>query len=155
MDGELDPFVNGWLRAGCLGREIKKSRSTLSPKMSSELTAEKARQYSKISLFADKTWRWSQSPWSLPKGICQWMEDLSSAAISFYRAIDLLYRKSWRNESVLRNKDLLVPWVAEYYDAGKPSWLIEHGRSDAVRLQIPPVLRPDLIPHPNWPTPRL
>ena len=26
-------------------------------------------------------------------------------------------------------------------------WLIEHGRSDAVRLQIPPVLRPDLIPH--------
>ena len=40
-----------------------------------------------------------------------------------------------------------VPWVAEYYDAGKPSWLIEHGRSAAVRSQIPAVLRPDLIPH--------
>ena len=115
--------------------------------MSSELTAEKARQYSKISLFADKTWRWSQSPWSLPDGICQWMEDLSSAAISFYRAIDLLYRKSWSKESVLRNEELQVPWVAEYYDAGKPSWLIEHGRSSAVRSQIPTVLRPDLIPH--------
>ena len=52
--------------------------------MSSELTAEKARQYSKISLFADKTWRWSQSPWSLPEDVCQWMEDLSSAASSIY-----------------------------------------------------------------------
>lgn len=117
--------------------------------MSSELTAEKVRQYSKNSLFADKTWRWSPSPWNLPAGICQWIEDLSTAAVSFYRAIDLLYRKSWGNESVLRNDELLVPWVAEYYDAGKPSWLIEHGRSAAVRSLIPAVLRPDLIPHAN------
>jgi hypothetical protein len=117
--------------------------------MSSELTAEKVRQYSKNSLFADKTWRWSPSPWNLPVGICQWIEDLSTAAVSFYRAIDLLYRKSWSNESVLRNDELLVPWVAEYYDAGKPSWLIEHGRSAAVRSLIPAVLRPDLIPHAN------
>ena len=115
--------------------------------MSSELTAEKARQYSKDSLFADKTSRWSPSPWNLPNGICKWIDDLSSAAVSFYRAIDLLYRKSCTNESVLRNEVLSVPWVAEYYDAGKPSWLIEHGRSVAVRSQIPAVLRPDLIPH--------
>ena len=117
--------------------------------MSSELTAEKVRQYSKNSLFADKTWRWSPSPWNLPAGICRWIEDLSIAAVSFYRAIDLLYRKSWSNESVLRNDELLVPWVAEYYDEGKPSWLIEHGRSAAVRSLIPAVLRPDLIPHAN------
>ena len=75
--------------------------------MSSELTAEKARQYSKDSLFADKTWRWSPSPWNLPNGICKWIDDLSSAAVSFYRAIDLLYRKSCTNESVLRNEDLI------------------------------------------------
>ena len=117
--------------------------------MSSELTAEKVRQYSKNSLFADKTWRWSPSPWSLPASICEWIENLSTAAVSFYRAIDLLYRKSWSNESVLRNDELLVPWVAEYYDAGKPSWLIEHGRSAVVRSLIPAVLRPDLIPHAN------
>ena len=117
--------------------------------MSSELTAEKVRQYSKNSLFADKTWRWSPNPWNLPAGICQWIEDLSTAAVSFYRGIDLLYRKSWSNESVLRNDELLVQWVAEYYDAGKPSWLIEHGRSAAVRSLIPAVLRPDLIPHAN------
>ena len=39
--------------------------------------------------------------------------------------------------------------MAEYYDAGKPSWLIEHGRSAAVRSLLPAVLRPDLIPHAN------
>ncbi|MEC7800386.1 MAG: hypothetical protein VX609_03770 [Verrucomicrobiota bacterium] len=115
--------------------------------MNSELTAEKARQYSKNPLFADKTWRWSPTAWNLSDGICQWIDNLSSAAVSFYRAIDLLYRKSWEGESVLRNEELRVPWVADYYDAGKPSWLIEHGRSAVVRSQIPAVLRPDLIPH--------
>ena len=79
--------------------------------MSPKLTAEKAKQYSKKSLFADKTWRWSPSPWTLPSGVCEWVEDLSKAAISFYLAIDLLYRKSWKDESVLRNEELLVPWV--------------------------------------------
>ena len=117
--------------------------------MSLKLTAEKAKQYSKKSLFADKKWRWSPSPWTLPSGVCQWVEDLSKAAVSFYRAIDLLYRKSWKDESVLRNEELLVPWVAEYYDLGKPSWLIDHGRSAEVRSLIPAVLRPDLIPHAN------
>ena len=117
--------------------------------MSPKLTAEKAKQYSKKSLFADKTWRWSPSPWTLPDEVCQWVKDLSKAAVSFYRAIDLLYRKSWKDESVLRNEELHVPWVAEYYDLGKPSWLIDHGRSAEVRSLIPAVLRPDLIPHAN------
>ena len=85
--------------------------------------------------------------WSLPDEVCQWIEELSSAALSFYQGIDLLYRKSSRDESILRNEELLVPWVANYYDLGKPEWLIRHARSDAVRSQIPAVLRPDLIPH--------
>ncbi len=115
--------------------------------MSTELTAEKARQYSKNPLFAEKTWRWSPDAWFLPDNICRWIGDLSKAATSFYHAIDLLYRKSSRNKSILRNEEFLAPWVSEYYDAGKPSWLIEHGHSDVVRSQIPAVLRPDLIPH--------
>ena len=73
---------------------------------------------------------------------------LSSAALSFYQGIDLLYRKSSRDESILRNEELLVPWVANYYDLGKPEWLIRHARSDAVRSQIPRgFTTPDLIPH--------
>ena len=115
--------------------------------MSIELTAEQAKQYSKKTLFADKTWRWSPSPWNLSDSICQWMRELSEAAVSFYHAIDLLYGKSWRGESIIRNDENKVPWVAEYYDAGKPPWLVEHGRSKVVRNQVPAVIRPDLIPH--------
>ena len=43
----------------------------------------------------------------------------------------------------------MVPWVAEYYDAGKPSCSLRYGCSAAVRSLIPAVLRPDLIPHAN------
>ena len=39
-----------------------------------------------------------------------------------------------------------MPWVAEYYDAGKPSWLMS--MVDQMRfVHNPAVLRPDLIPH--------
>ena len=115
--------------------------------MSPGLTAAKIRQYSKKSLFADKTWRWSPSPWPLPSDVCQWIDKLGKAAVAFYQGIDLLYRRSWKGDSLIRNGSLYAPWIAEYYDGGKPAWLIEHGRSDAVQKQIPLVLRPDLIPH--------
>ena len=115
--------------------------------MSLALNAEQVKSASRNSLFSDKSWRWSPQSWSIPDEVCQWIEELSSAALSFYQGIDLLYRKSSRDESILRNEELLVPWVANYYDLGKPEWLIRHARSDAVRSQIPAVLRPDLIPH--------
>ena len=43
-----------------------------------------------------------------------------------YRAIERLYLKSKANQRILRNEELLVPWVCHYYDAGKPEWLVEH-----------------------------
>ena len=100
--------------------------------MSLALNAEQVKSASRNSLFSDKSWRWSPHSWSLPDEVCQWIEELSSAARSFYQGIDLLYRKSSRDESILRNEELLVPWVANYYDLGKPEWLIRHARSDAV-----------------------
>ena len=60
--------------------------------------------------------------------------------MAFYHGIDLLHRKSWKGESLIRNESSIIPWLADYYEAGKPVWLIEHGRSDAVRTQIPAVL---------------
>ena len=115
--------------------------------MSLGLTAEQVEQTSQNSLFSDKSWRWSPDPWVLPSELCQWIDDLCHAALGFYKGIDLLYRKSWEGQSILRNDECLVPWVADYYDQGKPDWLVAHARSDEVRLSIPPVLRPDLIPH--------
>ena len=35
--------------------------------------------------------------------------------------------------------------LADYLDAGKPSWLLDHGASKAVKGHLPAVLRPDLM----------
>jgi hypothetical protein len=114
---------------------------------SPKIEAQVAKEEVSNPLFADKSWRSSPLPWPLKEDICNWIHDLSSAAIGFYQAIDLLYRKSWKGESVLRNENLSVPWVADYFDAGKPDWLVEHTRSESNRSLLPAVLRPDLIPH--------
>lgn len=114
--------------------------------MSPELSAQQAKQKQDHPLFAGKTWKWSPEPWPLIDSAKEWMDDLGQAARSFYRALDLLYRKSWSGKSILRNQDIKVPWVADYYDAGKPDWLIQHMRSEAVRSSLPLVIRPDLLP---------
>ena len=97
-------------------------------------------------LFAGKNWRWSPQPWPLLPENQDVIASLGSAAVSFYRTIERLYLKSKTNQRILRNKELLVPWVAEYYDAGKPDWLVSHANSKAVRDFLPAVLRPDLLP---------
>jgi hypothetical protein len=113
------------------------------------LTAESIAESKKDPLFADKSWVWSPNYWELADSLSSSIIDLGNAAFSFYKGIDLLYRKSYSNQSILRNQELCVPWVAEYYDAGKPRWLIDHARSNIARASMPAVLRPDLLPVSN------
>ena len=100
----------------------------------------------KTSLFAEKSWKWSNQAWQLPAEAIDFLHKLGNAGVSFFRALERLYLKSAKGERILRNKDLKTPWVAEYLDAGKPHWLVEHGRSSAMLGVLPPVLRPDLLP---------
>jgi hypothetical protein len=57
--------------------------------------------------------------------------------LKFVRAAHAIYLKSVRGEA--------PPWIAEYLDAGKPSRIIDFGRMNRFKSQIPMVLRPDLI----------
>ena len=96
-------------------------------------------------LFAEKTWRLSPRPWSLPESALKELRFIGQACLAFHQALERLYLKSFANQRILRNSELKVPWVAEYLDAGKPSWLLDHGSSKAVKGHFPAVLRPDLI----------
>ncbi|MFP6854642.1 MAG: hypothetical protein VB980_02575, partial [Opitutales bacterium] len=96
-------------------------------------------------LFAEKTWRLSPRPWGLPEDSLEELRLIGQACLAFHRALERLYLKSRSGERILRNGDLRVSWVAEYLNAGKPSWLVEHGTSQAVKGHLPAVLRPDLI----------
>ena len=73
------------------------------------------------------------------------ISSLGSVAVSFYGAIEPLPQIK-ANQRILPNRELFVPWVAEYYDAGKPDWLVRHANSKVVRDLLPAVLRPDLLP---------
>ena len=96
-------------------------------------------------LFEDKSWRLSPNPWPLPAEVVSELHAIGDACLGFHKALERLYLKSRSNDRLVRNDDLRAPWVAEYLDAGKPTWLVEHGAAKAVKGSCPSVLRPDLI----------
>ena len=101
--------------------------------------------FSKQSLFAEKSWRLSPKAYPLTSKQVREIESIGRACLEFLRAKEILYKKSTSNENLLRNEKLEAPWVAEYFERGKPTELVEHGLSNAVSGQIPFILRPDLL----------
>ena len=101
--------------------------------------------FSDQSLFENKTWRYSPQAFALsPRQVAE-IKKIGQACYDFYRAQEMLYIRSATGKNLLRNRELLAPWVAEYLDRGKPEALIEHARSKAIRGTTPMVIRPDLL----------
>ncbi|HTB64084.1 MAG TPA: hypothetical protein VK737_10920 [Opitutales bacterium] len=96
-------------------------------------------------LFQDKTWRLSPTAWPLTSAQITDLERIGEACLSFLRALEILYTRSWQGKNLLRNRELLAPWVAGYLDRGKPERLIAHQRHAATKNKFPVVLRPDLL----------
>jgi hypothetical protein len=114
--------------------------------MEAGLTFEGLKQaFAGQALFEDKTWRISPEAWPLTQKQVKEVEQIGQACLEFYRASELLYMRSWEGKNILRNAELVVPWVADYLDRGKPAYLVEHARSKAVRRSHPMVIRPDLL----------
>jgi hypothetical protein len=57
--------------------------------------------------------------------------------LQFYRAVNLLYRKSAEGKQ--------PEWVARWLDLGKPAELIALQRSPAFKSDVPRVIRPDIL----------
>lgn len=82
-------------------------------------------------------WRVSPEPFWLTPGEVSFLQDLGNHLLSFYQAFNGLYHQSVRGR--------LPQWVAHYLDRGKPSDLITYGRMNRLKLQLPGIIRPDLI----------
>ena len=95
-------------------------------------------------LFKDKTWLLSPQAFGLSGAQMKEVEALGQACYDFYRALELLYVRSAEGKNLLRNRELLAPWVSEYLDRGKPESLVAYGLDRGVRGTLPPVIRPDL-----------
>ena len=96
-------------------------------------------------LFADKIWKLSPEPWPLSEAQVKDLKRIGAACLSYHRALERLYVRSFTDKKILRNRDVHAKWVSEYLDRYKPQGLIEHGRHRSVKGQCPVVLRPDLL----------
>jgi len=88
-------------------------------------------------LFAGLEWRISPAPFPLDEKLVKEIESLGRVLQQFYRAVNLLYRKSAEGK--------LPELVARWLDQGKPAGLIELQRSPAFKNELPRVIRPDIL----------
>lgn len=84
------------------------------------------------------SWRISPEPFWISQEDLNWFEELGPHLLSFYRACNLLYSQSARG--------IQPAWVAEYLDIGKPESVIQQGRMNRFKSQLPGVIRPDILP---------
>jgi hypothetical protein len=105
------------------------------------LPADKARfvreQIPANGLFAGLDWRISPAPFPLGESLAKEIESLGRVLLQFYRAVNLLYRKSAEGKQ--------PEWIARWLDLGKPAELIALQRSPAFKNDVPRVIRPDIL----------
>ena len=94
-------------------------------------------QMPKEGLFAGHEWRVAPAPFKLGPDLGKELDLLGRVLLQFYRAVNLLYRKSVDGKQ--------PAWVAQWLDQGKPQELIELQRSPALKNDVPRVIRPDLL----------
>lgn len=88
-------------------------------------------------LFAHQHWRTALDPFLLDPGTARDIENLGRILLQFYRAVNLLYRRSVEGRS--------PGWVAELLDQGKSREVISWQRNSVFRNELPRVIRPDLL----------
>ncbi len=88
-------------------------------------------------LFAGLEWRVSPTPFPLGEKLAEEIDSLGRVLLQFYRAANLLYRKSVEGKQ--------PEWVARWLDLGKPAELIAMQRSAAFKNDVPRVIRPDIL----------
>ena len=67
-------------------------------------------------LFAEKIWKLSPEPWPITEAQLRDLKRIGSACLSYHRALERLYVRSFTNKKILRNREVYAPWVAEYLD---------------------------------------
>jgi hypothetical protein len=88
-------------------------------------------------LFAGLDWKILPAPFPLGENLAKEIESLGRVLLQFYRATNLLYRRSVEGKQ--------PEWVARWLDLGKPRELIELQRLAAFKNDVPRVIRPDIL----------
>ena len=88
-------------------------------------------------LFAGLDWRISPDPFPLGSDLVQELETLGRVLLHFYKAVNLLYRKSAEGKQ--------PAWIAQWLDMGKPANSSNSSVPPQFKNDVPRVIRPDLL----------
>jgi hypothetical protein len=126
--------------ASC-GLESATERHGLNTDSSTASLADRARfirsQIPAGGLFAGLDWRISPTPFPIGENLSAEIESLGRVLLQFYRAVNLLYRRSVEGKQ--------PTWIAELLDRGKPRELIKLQRLPIFKNEVPRVIRPDIL----------
>lgn len=82
-------------------------------------------------------WRLSPEPFCISKETYFYLKGLGNHLLKFYEATNRLYFESVKGQQ--------PAWVHHLLDQGKPESLIDYGRMNRFKRQLPTVIRPDLL----------
>ncbi len=82
--------------------------------------------------------RSSPTPIYLSAEQVNWFRHLGQCLLAFYKAQNELYIDSVAGRA--------PSWVSKYLDNGKPEHLVQLGRAKAFKRELPPIIRPDVLP---------
>lgn len=88
-------------------------------------------------LFHEKSWRIAATPFPIEEALAEEIDKLGYRLTLFLRACNQLYRFSVSGRQ--------PAWIAEILDRGKPPELVAMQRDKAQAIEIPKVIRPDII----------
>lgn len=83
------------------------------------------------------SWRISPEPFWISQELLDYLEELGNHLLAFYQACNTLYSQSWR--------EIEPRWISEYLEIGKPENVIDYGRMNRFKSDLPMVIRPDIL----------
>jgi hypothetical protein len=83
------------------------------------------------------SWRIAPEPFLVTPASYQWLQQLGNNLLAFYGAANRLYRRSVRGT--------MPSFFHEYLDIGKSESVIDYGRMNRFRRDLPGIIRPDLL----------
>ena len=92
-------------------------------------------------LFHEKSWRVSPDAFPLDEKLAEELDKLGHRLTLFVRACNQLYRFSVSGRE--------PAWIADLLDRGKPAELVALQREKSLAMEMPAVLRPDLVLTPD------
>lgn len=83
------------------------------------------------------SWRISPEPFLISPASLQRLQELGDQLLAFYSAANRLYRRSVRGT--------IPAFFHEYLDIGKSETVLDYGRMNRFRHDVPGIIRPDLL----------